>query len=647
MSWLEDFFSGDTGVDPGVDPGYAIDNPDYGPVTPAPDPGWEIDNPVIPDTPNPDNYRNEGRNYPTPDSTQTPGSIWGNVPNPGDTSGTGVPSWLSRLVNGLQTPAGGLTGLAGLAMLYDIFGKKGAGQDLGWKGKINLGMKANRSQLPQDNTTRVPGSAGRRYFTDTTYAAQGGLMGLAGGRYLAGPTDGMADQIPSNIDGGQEAALSHGEFVVPADVVSHLGNGNSDAGADVLYKMMERVRQQRTGKKTQARKINPEKMLGGGIAGYSGGGAVAFAAGDVVPPAGTTVSSNLSNWAGDYIGDYLSRGAALANTPYEAYTGPLTAGPSALQTQAWDTLSSGANTYTPTSYGNTFAAPGAYSAGSFDAGYKPLAAYQTGTFDTQLGPVGSVQSYMSPYAENVTDIASRDAARSAGIQRMSDAGRLAQAGAYGGSRQAVMEAEGNKNLGQLQNDITTKGLQSAYDRAMAQRLAESGLGLQAQGMGEASRQFGYGQGMNAADKAAGYGLQAQGMGEASRQFGANQALQAALGSAQYGLGANQLNSQNQQFGANLGLQNLMMMMNAGNTQRDITQQGITADRAQWDLEQADPFKKVEWQRSLLGGLPVGTTTSAANPGSTSSQLSDSIGALIKLYPNLAQIFGEPTNPPGP
>lgn len=97
-----------------------------------------------------------------------------------------------------------------------------------------------------------------------TTAAQGGLMGLARGgslppRYLRGQTDGMADKIPSNIDGVQPAKLSHGEFVIPADVVSHLGNGNSDAGAKALYKMMDRVRQARTGTKKQGKQIKPEK----------------------------------------------------------------------------------------------------------------------------------------------------------------------------------------------------------------------------------------------------------------------------------------------------------------------------------------------------------------------------------------------------
>ena len=91
--------------------------------------------------------------------------------------------------------------------------------------------------------------------------ARGGLASLKQGMYLGGATDGMADELPATINGEQEAALSDGEFVIPADVVSHLGNGNSDAGAQVLYSMMDRVRKARTGTTQQGKRINPGKML--------------------------------------------------------------------------------------------------------------------------------------------------------------------------------------------------------------------------------------------------------------------------------------------------------------------------------------------------------------------------------------------------
>ena len=91
--------------------------------------------------------------------------------------------------------------------------------------------------------------------------ASGGVISMAQGRYLGGATDGMADKIPARIGGKQEARLSHGEFVFPADVVGHLGNGNSEAGAQRLYAMMDRIRKARTGTTKQGRQINPDKFL--------------------------------------------------------------------------------------------------------------------------------------------------------------------------------------------------------------------------------------------------------------------------------------------------------------------------------------------------------------------------------------------------
>lgn len=100
------------------------------------------------------------------------------------------------------------------------------------------------------------------------YSAMGGLQSLAQGgksslppRYLDGHTDGMADKVPAHIDNRRPAALSDGEFVVPADVVSHLGNGNSTAGAKRLYEMMDRIRAARTGTTKQGKQINPDKFL--------------------------------------------------------------------------------------------------------------------------------------------------------------------------------------------------------------------------------------------------------------------------------------------------------------------------------------------------------------------------------------------------
>jgi len=101
---------------------------------------------------------------------------------------------------------------------------------------------------------------------DVEEAAAGGVMhGIGGysdgGRMLKGPGDGMSDSIPAVIGSKQPARLADGEFVVPADVVSHLGNGSTDAGAKRLYGMMDKIRKARTGKKKQAPEVKANKFL--------------------------------------------------------------------------------------------------------------------------------------------------------------------------------------------------------------------------------------------------------------------------------------------------------------------------------------------------------------------------------------------------
>jgi hypothetical protein len=95
---------------------------------------------------------------------------------------------------------------------------------------------------------------------------QKGLFGMGyakGGepRFLSGGGDGMSDDIPATINGNQPARLADGEFVIPADVVSHIGNGSSKAGAKQLYSMMDKVRKARTGNPKQGKQINPRKYL--------------------------------------------------------------------------------------------------------------------------------------------------------------------------------------------------------------------------------------------------------------------------------------------------------------------------------------------------------------------------------------------------
>lgn len=135
---------------------------------------------------------------------------------------------------------------------------KGGGSSSGSQATIPA-LTANRSQLPYSPPSR-PGAGGTTYFSPTTYAprmAGGGIAGYAGGgisslgsysdggRLLRGPGDGVSDDIPATIGGNQEAALADGEFVVPARIVSELGNGSTEAGARKLYAMMDRVQNAR------------------------------------------------------------------------------------------------------------------------------------------------------------------------------------------------------------------------------------------------------------------------------------------------------------------------------------------------------------------------------------------------------------------
>ena len=111
----------------------------------------------------------------------------------------------------------------------------------------------------------VRGPSGGVSYRKVGKAAGGGIgsldMTTKQPFYLGGPTDGMADKIPAYIDNKRPAALSDGEFVIPADVVSHLGNGNSNAGAKRLYEMMDDIREARTGNKNQGIQINPNKFM--------------------------------------------------------------------------------------------------------------------------------------------------------------------------------------------------------------------------------------------------------------------------------------------------------------------------------------------------------------------------------------------------
>ena len=377
--------------------------------------------------------------------------------------------------------------------------------------------------------------------------ANGGIAGAHKGYYLGGKTDGMADKVPARIDGNQEARLSDGEFVIPADVVSHLGNGNSDAGADQLHSMMDGVRKARTGNPEQGKQINPQnfmpKMAQGGIAQYAGGGSVyenkpfknKFPDGDAVVGTTSTEStagdaggtgaggtgsnyetpvgqatgkeSSLSNWVGDYVTEgILEPASALAADPYEAYEGPLTAGTSSLQDQSFTGISRLNDPLTGGSVTN-----------------------QMGTFTPDAA---TLDPYMNPYEQNVIDRTAADMRRQSQIDALGDRQAMTAAGAFGGSRDALLRAERANNLNRGIGDMAATARAQGFDTAMTN--ARTGQEL-------ANK---YGQDI-------------------------------------------------------LGLQ-----ADAGNIQRQVAAEGVAADYEQFREERDFGYKQLQFLHSLLQGMPV-------------------------------------------
>lgn len=260
-----------------------------------------------------------------------------------------------------------------------------------------------------------------------------------------------------------------------------------------------------------------------------------------------------SSFYGPYITDYLNKQQALSGMGFTPYSGALTAGPSNLQTQAFQGIGS---LTVPSQFQTATTAM---------EGYMPQ--------------VGAVESYMNPYLQNVLDPQLREARRQADISRMNTASRLAQAGSFGGGRQAIMEAEGERNLATQLADITGKGYAGAYDTARAQRNAELGLG----------------------------------------QAGATALSN--IGTAQQ----------------SAGLQNLAQLLSAGATQRDIEQSGLTADYGQYLREFNYPQEQLTKMSEALKTVPA-YATYAQNiygqvPGAASAA-TQSASDLTQLLKNL-------------
>ncbi len=341
--------------------------------------------------------------------------------------------------------------------------------------------------------------------------------------------------------------------------------------------------------------------------------------------------STLSSWAGPYVTNMLGMGQAVASQPYQAYTGPLTAGSSDLQNQAFSGLAglslqgyddarnlatsaagaAGNLSYDPMAFANQFNAPGAFTPGQFSSG----------TFDN-----AAAQQYMNPFLMSALNPQLDEARRQAEITRLGTAGRLTQAGAFGGSRQAIMESELYRNLMDKQDDITGTGYRDAFDKAMGQFNAEQNRGLDVQRENERSRQYASDFGMKTAENAARYGLDADKMNQGESQFGANydrNAIDSQLRAAELLARTTDMSNKGE-------MDYLRELLAGGATQRTIEQQGIDADKAQFDEERLYPYKNVTFMQSLLEGLPIESKTTEYQQPSTLSEVGSTIGLINEL-----------------
>lgn len=296
-------------------------------------------------------------------------------------------------------------------------------------------------------------------------------------------------------------------------------------------------------------------------------------------PTGSTNTQGLAPWAGDYITNYLGKAKALSETPYEAYKGPLTAGPSDLQNKTFQGI---ANLAFPTNYGQSFSSSGAYqpptmNMGAYQTqpigtGSQPGAAPPAGItgasiIPTPAQPQGIASQYMNPYLQSVLDPQMAELRRQAEITNQTGLGALTKSGAFGGGRQAIMESEAGRNLMQEMNKTVGQGYASAYDKAMQQFNTEQGQ---------------------------------------SKDL-------------------------------------INLMGNAGAQQRGITSEGIAADKAEFEAQRQFPFQQVQFQRDMISGLPTGSVTNTpaniTGVGALLSALGGGTAAASALgYKNVGELL---------
>ena len=223
------------------------------------------------------------------------------------------------------------------------------------------------------------------------------------------------------------------------------------------------------------------------------------------PAAGSANQQSLSEWAGPYVTDMLGKAQAISETPYSVYQGPMTAGQSDLQSNVFQGLG---NLSFPNQLGQSFSSSGAYQPPAMNQGaYDPSAIGMgagapqgmgagigsLGTGNNQAAPapapIGIAAQYMNPYLQNVLTPQLDELRRQNDITNMGTNAKMTQAGAFGGGRQAIMNAENNRNLMMEQNKTVGQGYANAYDKAMGQFNTEQGQAKTlAEMMGQAGAQ---------------------------------------------------------------------------------------------------------------------------------------------------------------
>jgi hypothetical protein len=261
---------------------------------------------------------------------------------------------------------------------------------------------------------------------------------------------------------------------------------------------------------------------------------------------------------------------------------------------------------------------------------------------------GSAEAYMSPYMQSVVQQQQREAQRTADVATTQRGAQAVGAGAYGGSRQAIMDAEAARNLATQKGDIQATGSQAAYQQAQQQFNAEQASSLQAQQANQQAglstgqsnlnaqlgiQQLGSGQSMQA-QLANQQALQsAQGLAEQSRQYGAGYGMTGAQTAAQYGQSAAQLAEQSSQYGAGLGMQGYQTGLSAANqlgqlgqseyaqnlginqlqqatgaTEQAQQQAALTQQYQDFLAQKQYPYQQLSYMSDMLRGLPMSQST---------------------------------------